>query len=94
VRDNDDKTYSVRYDQINAMVLNEFLKEHRKVQEQETTIAELKSDAAKRQATISELKKGMETIAARLREQDAKIQKVNTQLEMSNSTQQVAVSDR
>jgi len=93
VRDNDGKTYSVRYDQINAMLLNEFLKEHRKVQEQETTIAELKSDAAKQQATISELKKGMETVAARLREQDAKIQKVNTQLEMSNSAQQVAVSD-
>ena len=94
VRDNDGKTYSVRYDQINAMLLNEFLKEHRKVQEQETTIAELKSDAAKQQATISELKKGIETVAARLREQDAKIQKVNTQLEMSNSAQQVAVSDR
>jgi uncharacterized coiled-coil protein SlyX len=94
VRDKDGKVNTVRYDQINAMLLNEFLKEHRKMQEQETTIAELKSDAAKQQATISELKKGMETVAARLREQYAKIQKVNTQLEMSNSAQQVAVSDR
>ena len=34
---------SVRYEQINAMLLNEFLKEHRKNEEQEKTIAELKS---------------------------------------------------
>jgi hypothetical protein len=33
VRDKDGKPYSVRYDQVNAMLLNEFLKEHRKVQE-------------------------------------------------------------
>jgi hypothetical protein len=34
VRDKEGKPYSVRYDQVNAMLLNEFLKEHRKVQEQ------------------------------------------------------------
>jgi hypothetical protein len=42
VRDKDGKPYSVRYDQVNAMLLNEFLKEHRTVQEQGATIAELK----------------------------------------------------
>jgi hypothetical protein len=83
VRDADGKPYSVRYDQVNAMLLNEFLKEHRKVQEQETTIAKLKSDSAKQEATISRLKNGMEAIAASLREHDAKIQKVSDQVEIS-----------
>jgi hypothetical protein len=39
VRDKEGKPYSVRYDQVNAMLLNEFLKEHRKNEQQETTIA-------------------------------------------------------
>ena len=40
VRDKDGKPYSVRYDQVNAMLLNEFLKEHKTVQEQEATITQ------------------------------------------------------
>jgi trimeric autotransporter adhesin len=39
VRDKEGKPYSVRYDQVNAMLLNEFLKEHRKNEKQEVTIA-------------------------------------------------------
>jgi len=39
VRDKGGKAHSVRYDQVNAMLLNEFLKEHRHVQEQDATIA-------------------------------------------------------
>jgi len=39
VRDERSQINSVRYDQVNAMLLNEFLKEHRKVQEQEALIA-------------------------------------------------------
>jgi trimeric autotransporter adhesin len=41
MRDKEGKPYSVRYDQVNAMLLNEFLKEHRKVKELEATVAEL-----------------------------------------------------
>jgi uncharacterized coiled-coil protein SlyX len=93
-RDDKGEPESVRYEQINAMLLNEFLKEHRKVQEQETTIAELKSDAAKQQATISQLKNGIETVVARLKEQDAKIQQVSDQVEMSNGVAHVVVSHR
>ena len=69
VRDNEGKTYSVRYDQVNAMLLNEFLKAHRKNEEQEKTIAELKS--------------GMVALAATVKEQAAQIQKVSAQLEAS-----------
>ena len=46
VRDAQGKPYTVRYEAINAMLLNEFLKEHREVQEQKATIAQLKSSAA------------------------------------------------
>src|SRR5438105_6573403 len=43
-RDEKGKAYSVRYDAVNAMLLNEFLKEHRKVEEQEVTITQLKAE--------------------------------------------------
>jgi uncharacterized coiled-coil protein SlyX len=66
VRDKQGKPYSVRYDQVNAMLLNEFLKEHRKNEEQEKTIAELKS--------------GMTALAATVKEQASQIQKVSAQL--------------
>ena len=56
----------MRYDQVNAMLLNEFLKEHRKNEEQEKTIAELKS--------------GMTALAATVKEQASQIQKVSAQL--------------
>ena len=39
----------MRYEAVNAMLLNEFLKEHRKVAEQQSTIAELKSTVARQQ---------------------------------------------
>jgi hypothetical protein len=84
--DQEGKPYTVRYDQVNAMLLNEFLKEHRKVeqqaremQEQQATIAELKSDAAKQEATISQLKEEMESVVACLKEHDSRIQKVSAQ---------------
>ena len=49
VRDKEGKPYSVRYEAVNAMLLNEFLKEHRKVQELESTIAKHEASAAKQQ---------------------------------------------
>jgi hypothetical protein len=67
---------SVRYERINAMLLNEFIKEHCKVQDQERRIQE-------QEATIAQLKKEIETVVARLKEQDSKIQKVSDQIELS-----------
>jgi uncharacterized coiled-coil protein SlyX len=61
---------TVRYEQINAMVLNEFLKEHKKVEEQQANIAELKS-------TVAQQQKGMEVLTAQLKELTAQIQKVS-----------------
>src|SRR5438128_9996343 len=54
-RDADGKPYTVRYEAVNAMLLNEFLKEHRNVAEQQSTIAELKAALAKQQKQIEAL---------------------------------------
>jgi len=48
-RDAQGKPYTVRYDAVNAMLLNEFLKEHRKVEDQEATIRQLSSTVAQQQ---------------------------------------------
>ena len=85
VRDADGKLFTVRYDAVNAMLLNEFLKEHKKVDEQQATIAELKS-------TVAQQQKGMEVLTAQLREQAAQIQKVSAQLEVSKPAPQVVVN--
>jgi hypothetical protein len=74
---------SVRYDAVNAMLLNEFLKEHRKVEEQEATIAQLKKDF---RATVTQL-------TARLDKQQAQIQKVSAQVEMSKPAPQIVVNN-
>jgi trimeric autotransporter adhesin len=76
---------SVRYDQVNAMLLNEFLKEHRKVEAQEATIAELKS-------TVAQQQKGMDVLTAQLKEHAAQIQKVSAQLETSKPAPKVVVN--
>jgi trimeric autotransporter adhesin len=85
VRDKEGKPYSVRYDAVNAMLLNEFLKEHRKVEEQETTISKLESHAAKQEATVAQQQAEIRALAESLAEQKAQIQKVSTQLEVSRS---------
>ena len=84
VRDDKGEIYTVRYEAVNAMLLNEFLKEHRKVQEQEATIAQLKKEF---QATVAQL-------ATRLDEQAAQIQKVSAQLELSKPAPQTVLNNQ
>src|SRR5258705_8776444 len=93
-RDPDGKAFTVRYEAVNAMLLNEFLKEHRQVQEQEAIIAEVKTNAAKQEATIAELKSGMEALTVTVKEQSSQIQKVSSQLEMSKPLRRVVSNDR
>jgi hypothetical protein len=52
VRDKEGKAYSVRYDQVNAMLLNEFLKEHSKVEKLEATVADLAEQLQKITAQV------------------------------------------
>jgi Chaperone of endosialidase len=93
VRDDKGEIYTVRYDAVNAMLLNEFLKQNRRVREQEVRIAQQREDfetaiAQQRkdfEATITELKKGIQTVTQILNEQAARIQKVNTQREISKA---------
>jgi hypothetical protein len=55
VRDNEGKAYSVRYDQVNAMLLNEFLKEHHKVQEQQKEIEAVKTELKEQRELIQKV---------------------------------------
>ncbi len=89
VRDEKGEIYTVRYDAVNAMLLNEFLKEHRKNEEQEATIAHLKSDAAGQETTITELKKDIEVLRTQLKEQAAQIQRVSARVETNERTSQI-----
>jgi len=73
-RDAKGKTYTVRYEAVNAMLLNEFLKEHRTVQEQSRELQ-------KQAATIAGLQKQVETLTSGL-------QKVSSQLELNKPAPQ------
>jgi uncharacterized coiled-coil protein SlyX len=65
------------------MLLNEFLKEHRKVEQQQATITELKSTVARQQS-------GMEVLTAQLKEQAEQIQKVTAQIETNKFARRTA----
>jgi hypothetical protein len=78
-RDRDGKPETVRYEAVNAMMLNEFLKEHKKVEELHVTVAQQQN--------------GMEVLTAQLKEQAAQIQKVSAQLEVSKPAPQVVLSN-
>ena len=79
---------TVRYEAINAMLLNEFLKEHRKVEKQGAAIAEQRTDF---QTKIDRLEAIIARQQRRLDEQAAQIEKVSAQAHMNNSVTQVAV---
>jgi hypothetical protein len=81
------QSYSVRYDQVNAMLLNEFLKERRTVQEQSRKIQE-------QDATVADLKREMQSVVACLQEQDSKIRKVSAQVNLSQPTPQIAINSK
>ncbi len=80
VRDADGKPYSVRYEAVNAMLLSEFLKEHKAFLEERSKVEKLEAL--------------LEGVNERLREQDAKIQKVSAQLEVSKLRSQIVSNDQ
>ena len=86
VRDKNGEIYTVRYEAVNAMLLNEFLKEHGKVEQQQAAITQLESAVAQQrtdfQATLAQL-------TARLDKQAAQIQKVSAQFGASKPAPQV-----
>jgi hypothetical protein len=84
VRDADGKVNAVRYEAVNAMLLNEFLKEHRKVQELEATVAQQQKDF---RATTAQQQKEIEALSAGL-------QKVSAKVELSKGAPQVVENNR
>jgi hypothetical protein len=78
VRDKNGEIYSVRYDAVNAMLLNEFLKEHKAFVEEQNKVEKL-------QATVANL-------LTTVKEQTAQIQKVSRELEMNKAASQVAAT--
>ena len=82
VRDDNGEIYTVRYEAVNAMLLNEFLKEHRKAEA-------LKKDL---QATAAQQQKEIQALTAQLKEQAAQIQKVSTQVEMNEPARKVVAN--
>ena len=98
VRDNDGQIYTVRYEAVNAMLLNEFLKEHRKVEEQDRRSKEQEATIAQQQrdfrAIAAQQQKEIQALTANLKEQASQIQKVSAQLEASRPAPQMVVNNQ
>jgi uncharacterized coiled-coil protein SlyX len=84
-RDTDGKPYTVRYDAVSSMLLNEFLKEHRKVEAQQATIAQLKSAVAQQHRRFAEQETQIRALASGL-------QKVSAQLATGKDAQRVVAN--
>ena len=91
--DRDGKPQTVRYEAVNAMLLNEFLKEHRRVEEQQATITQLKSTVAQQQkgsqSIAAQQQKEIQALTATLKEQASQIQKVSARVEAHGRVPQV-----
>ena len=79
VRDTEGKPYTVRYEMVNAMLLNEFLKEHRTVQELKSVVAKQEAAAAQQQKQIEALTAGLQKVSAQLEVSQPAPQVVNNQ---------------
>jgi hypothetical protein len=90
-RDAKGDLYTVRYEAVNAMLLNEFLKEHRKVEQQQTTVIQLKSVVTQQQkefeSKIALQQKQIEALTAGLR-------KVSAQVQLSKPAPQTVANNR
>jgi trimeric autotransporter adhesin len=81
VRDKEGKPYTVRYEAVNAMLLNEFLKEHKQVEQQQAVISQLQSTVTKQEANAARQQEQIEALTAGL-------QKVSAQIELSKPAPQ------
>ena len=89
-RGGDGKVNSVRYDAVNAMLLNEFLKEHHKIEAQQSKIDKQEATMTELRSIIAQQQEGMEVLARRLEEQASQIQKVSAQIGVSKLASKVA----
>ena len=95
-RDEGGKPYTVRYEAVNAMLLNEFLKEHRKVESMEAIVAAqekgLESQQERSEAIAARQQEEIQTLTASLKEQATQIQKVSAQLVADETAPRVVVN--
>ncbi len=91
VRDAKGEIYTVRYEAVNAMLLNEFLKQHRQVQELVATVIQLRKDF---QTAAARQQKEIGALTASLSEQASQMQKVSDQLEASKPAPRVVVNNQ
>jgi hypothetical protein len=84
VRDENGKVNSVRYEQVNAMLLNEFLKEHSKVESLQNAF----------QATVAQQQSEIAALTATVKEQAAQIQKVSAQVTVNRPAPRTVANDR
>jgi hypothetical protein len=84
---------SVRYTAVNAMLLNEFLKEHKAFIEEQRKVQQQDRKIEEQEATIAQLKHQMETVVARIKEHDSEIEKVNARIGISESVPQVVANE-
>ena len=99
-RDEQGKPYSVRYEAVNAMLLNEFIKEHRKVETHEQTIAvqttslkQQKSQIAALEETVAQARNDSATQQEEIKALTSSLQKVSDQVQLSKPARTVMVND-
>ena len=93
VRDEGGQIYTVRYDAVNAMLLNEFLKEHHKVEQYGRELVRQKEKAQEQGATIHRLEDLVTAQAKRIESLDATLQKVSARVELQEPTPRLTSSD-
>ena len=97
-RDADGKVYTVRYEAVNAMLLNEFLKEHRIVQELKSTATTQEALIAQLTSTVAQQQKDFQATAVHQQKQiealTAGLQKVSAQVEASKPAPRMVVSNQ
>ena len=86
------KAYTVRYEAVNAMLLNEFLKEHRNVAEQQSTIAELKTTVAQQQKQIATQRATAAQQQKQIEALTTTVQKVSDQIALSKPAPQLVAT--
>ena len=92
VRDSDGQPYTVRYDAVNAMLLNEFLKEHKKVQAQQQTIESQQAAMSELKATVAQQQKSFAQQEAQIEALTSGLEKISAQLETSKSARRIVSS--
>jgi len=92
VRDQNGEIYTVRYDAVNAMLLNEFLKEHKSFVEEQRKVEQQDRKIQEQEVIIARLTKQMDTVVAGLKEHDSEIQRVNDQLQLTTPSTHVVAT--